>query len=97
MKFSTLNPKLINGDTLNFDCPTCGAPYRCEILVHAVGPKITPYPPTPHPHWNVVFGASNEWDSVTVSPSINYTTAGHGKKKTCEWHGHVIDGNVLLK
>jgi hypothetical protein len=97
MKLSELHPRF--GQAVNrpmyltFDCPTCGEPYRVSIPVNVNGmtggadfPVWQCSAPTP-PDFS--------WDAITVSPSIDNTPSGHGRKKSCSWHGNIINGEVL--
>lgn len=78
---------------LSFQCPKCEEGARVIIKVgpsaDASGPcwQASPMPPD-------LVGWQNH---ATISPSINYTTCGHGKKRPpCTFHGSIIDGKVVF-
>lgn len=95
MKLSALNPMRWNPDEkgefdLKFDCPYCGKPYqvwiKCSVKSAANGVwQVSSLPD----------GVGWE-DTVTITPSINYTTCGHGRKKpNCSFHGTIINGEIV--
>lgn len=96
MKFSELNPRVTQvGQSpiwLTFTCPRCGPPYTVNIPIVLNGQKSGP----DIPMWQ--FMASDppnfSWDTVTISPSIDISPCGHGRKKPCNWHGNIINGEV---
>lgn len=77
---------------VSFSCPTCGPPCRVAIKV---GPTMdaaehrwqaTPPEPPPDGSWMNV---------ISLQPSINNTTAGHGPRRPpCTFHGHITSGEV---
>jgi hypothetical protein len=77
---------------LSFSCPKCGPPTRIAITV---GPNMDAArrvwqvsPTEPFVGWV---------DVITVSPSIDYSTAGHGKHRPpCPFHGHIVNGKVVF-
>lgn len=86
-----------------FDCPSCGSPCRIFVRIGAKAdekarvweasplPSAWPYPIFPD---NI---APLEWvRQVSLTPSINYTVAGHGPRRAkCGWHGNIIEGHAL--
>lgn len=79
--------------TLRFICPACGPPYKIDIPVNLNGETPSP---TGAPTWSCVSpGPPNfSWDNVTVTPSINNTVSGHGRKRPCTWHGSITNGEL---
>jgi hypothetical protein len=82
--------------SLSFTCPSCGPPY--QIIINLTqGPADEP---KRFWHMNVAPSAENypHWpDLLTVAPSINNTTAGHGRKHpTCNFHGVIAEGIIKL-
>lgn len=96
-KLADLNPQfwLSQGNETKgefaFDCPVCGAPYRIVLPVHINGEPISPFRWGIAMPWLKTPGASPNWDSVTITPSID--NRRHGRK-LCTWHGHVINGEI---
>lgn len=96
-RLSELKPRMQQASSgaidLSFDCPLCGVPYRVCIRANVNGrtPALNGIPV-----WQVTVPEppNFSWDAVTVSPSINNTPGGHGRKKPCTWHGHIINGEV---
>lgn len=76
--------------SLSFVCPACGPPYR--VLID-VGPTVSENPRT----WKAEPLPEAGWtDHVTITPSIDNTKAGHGRKHpTCGFHGTIIKGEVV--
>lgn len=77
---------------LMFACPCCGPPCRIIIKVGATTdpaqPRWAVHPLPDGPGWPT---------RVTITPSIDYTKAGHGRKRAaCTFHGNIIDGEVKL-
>jgi hypothetical protein len=86
---------------LDFICPTCGSPYIIGIKV-APEMRETPdhrcWKADPMPDGSAIGSEAPSWPSrLTVTPSIDYTHAGHGRRHpTCSFHGHIINGQVVL-
>jgi len=95
MRFVDLNPQCRQASgcaiRLEFDCPVCGPLYRVDIPVVLNGDGEGLQPEVPK--WKVTT-VGLAWDRTTISPSINNTPGGHGRKKLCTWHGSIIDGEV---
>jgi hypothetical protein len=98
MKLSELNPiyrKNSDRDeySLQFDCPVCGNPYRILIIV-----GLTMRESKECRVWKVSHLPDGpDWvNTVTITPSINNTTAGHGRKHpTCGFHGTIVNGEII--
>lgn len=82
--------------SLMFTCPSCGAPYQINI-------NLTPGPPDePKRLWHMseAPSAANypHWpERVTITPSINNTNSGHGRKHPyCGFHGSISGGEIIL-
>lgn len=94
MKLSDLNPQITGNspDGVNqiiFDCPKCGKPYRILILA-----KFNqPHGPAGYWSWTFDVNATNGYDAITITPSIN--NPNHGRKKLCGWHGSIVNGEVI--
>lgn len=77
---------------LSFRCPVCGPPTRVSIKV---GPSMDAArrvwqvtPSEPFMGWA---------DAMSVQPSIDYSTSGHGKHRPpCTFHGHIVNGKVVF-
>lgn len=76
---------------LSFDCPACGPPYRIDIpiVLNGVGGDLQPE----IKKWTATT-PDVSWDRLTLTPSINNTPGGHGRKKPCTFHGTITDGIV---
>lgn len=94
-RFTDLNPRCGQHTgcaiRLSFDCPACGPPYRIDIPVVLNGQGENLQPSVPK--WTATT-PDVSWDRITISPSIDNTPGGHGRKKPCSWHGSIIDGEV---
>ena len=88
MRLSAFNPQL-GARELTFDCPKCGKPYRVSVHISPSAPSAgfwqISLPPQPM--------GEDGWDGVTISPSI--INENHGRKKSCGWHGSIINGNII--
>lgn len=98
MKLGELHPKIMGGNIqspirLSFDCPLHGAPYRIDIPVVLNGVNAGP----DMPKWQMSSPDPPDfsWDRVTVSPSIDNSPGGHGRKQPCNWHGTITNGQVV--
>lgn len=89
MRLADLNPEFSRGDAgkgyLSFDCPACrlnGAPpHRLNNL-----PTIDGEPrDTGIYRWGLT-GNPPDWDSVSLTPSVNYDDD--------HWHGFVTNGEA---
>lgn len=78
---------------LQFDCPACGPPYRIDIPIILNGAKAVDARSPDMPMW-IVTTPGLSWEGITITPSINNTPGGHGRKKPCLWHGSIINGEV---
>jgi hypothetical protein len=78
---------------LTFDCPTCGPPYRIDIPIILNGMGADLHPEVPK--WNATTPDVG-WDHLTITPSIDNTPSGHGRKKPCSFHGSITDGRVVF-
>lgn len=86
---------------LDFVCPTCGSPY---IIGVRVGPEVRDTPEgrcwkaSPLPGGSAIGVEAPDWPSrVTITPSIDFTHAGHGRRHpTCSFHGSIANGQVHL-
>src|SRR4051812_17599591 len=104
MKLADLHPEFRSapGDDslyeLGFDCPACGAPYRQHIKARLGGPHgpagiwawtAAPFsniPPVPL-----------DWSTVTITPSVQCEGfSAHGRKRACNAHFTVTNGEVQL-
>lgn len=76
--------------SLQFTCPDCGPPYQVAITIGPtmVQDRVWQASPMPDgPNWP---------DRVTIVPSIDYTSAGHGRKHpTCPFHAKIINGEIV--
>jgi hypothetical protein len=63
---------------LTFDCPKCGTPYRVSIHARLGGPSCEK-----DGTWSWTLGNPNDFESITVAPSIR--NPNHGRKKACGW------------
>ncbi len=80
---------------LTFQCPACGPPYKIAI---EIGPEMQSGPPRVWEAYPPVMPSNvDEWARVlTLSPSINHTEAGHGKRHPhCTFHGSIIAGKII--
>lgn len=75
---------------LTFVCPRCGSPRVVSIRIGAAADAglhrwaARPMPDGP------------DWPArVTISPSIDNTTAGHGEGRACAFHSNIINGEVI--
>jgi hypothetical protein len=91
VKLSALHPEFRRGDGgkgyLSFDCPGCNGKPRdgcsgriINLPTFDGGPRNTGIC-----RWGLT-GTPPEWDSVSLTPSINYAN-GH-------WHGFITNGEV---
>lgn len=86
---------------LSFICPSCGPPHRVMI---DIGPERLESPRTwqashlPMSAQVYMLPSPNNWlDRVTITPSIDNTKAGHGRKHpTCSFHAYVVNGEVVM-
>jgi hypothetical protein len=91
VKFSALNPRIrqygASPISLTFDCPRCGPPYTVNVPIILNGQRVGP----DIPMWALTAPdpPNFSWDAVTITPSIDITTCGHGRKKPCNWHGNI--------
>lgn len=77
---------------LTFQCPACGPP---KIIAIKIGPAMDAArnvwqvtPAVPFMGWV---------DVMTVQPSIDQSSVGHGKHRSpCTFHGHIVDGKVVF-
>lgn len=95
MRFTDLHP-ICTGTSggpirLRFDCPACGPPFTIDIPIILNGTKAQGAPEIPL--WTVTTPGLS-WEGTTITPSINNTPGGHGRKKPCPWHGSIINGEV---
>jgi hypothetical protein len=77
---------------LMFDCPICGPPYSVSIYVGLEPPSDSPR------RWHVdSLPVDGNWvKTLTVSPSIDNTKAGHGRKHpVCGFHGSIVNGEII--
>lgn len=77
---------------LQFGCPTCGPKYTISINLGAEPDAVKGrWAASPLPD-------GKDWPSrVTISPSIDHTRSGHGRRcPSCSFHGHIINGDVLF-
>jgi hypothetical protein len=83
---------------LSFDCPLCGAPWRCTIkamLNGDPGPQGV-WAWTAAPFSNIP-AVLLDWNTVTVKPSVRYEgIQAHGKKRPCNAHFTITKGQVDL-
>lgn len=71
-----------------FTCPRCGPPYRITIYVTLDNPS-----PDGIWHWNHNSRHLAPWEvPLTITPSIH--NHHHGNKKSCDWHGTIINGVI---
>ncbi len=85
-KLSELNPKLV-GKQLTIDCPLCKEAF--SIDVNYQGDPISPATwGLKHPE-----GIFN-WDTVTITPSINLHPQSR-KKQKCQAHFSIINGTIV--
>jgi hypothetical protein len=95
--FAELNPACRQAPgcaiRLEFDCPVCGPPYRIDIPVVLNGEGAQLQPEVPK--WTATT-PDISWDRLTVTPSIDNTPGGHGRKKPCPFHGSIVDGQVMF-
>ncbi len=77
-----------------FDCPVCGAPWRCMIRARLGGP------PGPEGTWawaaapfSNVPPVPLDWGTVTITPSVR--NRHHGRKRLCSAHFNVVAGEVV--
>jgi hypothetical protein len=95
MKATTQHPVMMAPTEdweLSFWCPRCGKPFACSILLGESVREEEPrrWQATPMP------GATDWFERVTITPSINYTVAAHGPKKpACAFHGSIVDGFIV--
>ena len=95
--FASLNPSCRQHPgcsiRLQFNCPVCGPPYTIDIpiVLNGEGAQVQ----LEVPKWTATT-TDLSWDHLTVTPSINNTPAGHGRKKACTFHGSIVDGKVLF-
>ena len=85
------SPSMIAGvKQLRFMCPLCGPPYLISVLCRLNGPQEPGI-------WACApdIGTINWQHGLTLSPSI--VNSNHGRKKTCGWHGSVINGELIQK
>jgi hypothetical protein len=77
--------------TLVFRCPTCGPPFAVIV-------KFGPHPPDQAAsRWqaNIMPDGPTWPDRITLTPSIDNTRAGHGRKHpTCSFHGSIVNGEI---
>jgi hypothetical protein len=73
-----------HGQGITFKCPHCDARLAPAFSNPLDGGEPAPDPNNskPRPHWK---RSGDTFDTLTLSPSINYP--GH-------WHGFIIDGEV---
>jgi hypothetical protein len=71
----------------------CGPPYRIDIPIVLNGQGANLQPDVPK--WTATTPDLG-WDHLTVTPSINNTPGGHGRKKPCTFHGSIVDGKVIF-
>lgn len=95
-RFADLNPTCRQAPgypiRLEFDCPACGPPYRIDIPVILNGQGGNSGDPGIK-RWTVTTDGLS-WDRATITPSIDNTPGGHGRKKPCSWHGSITNGEV---
>ena len=86
------HPDKPNWWCLSFDCPTCGPPYRIAVNTIEGSP-----PDQTQALWSISFGDTQDIrESLTIVPSINnHRPMGHGRKKSCSWHGNITNGIVV--
>lgn len=91
----TLTPTVL--DTADYthqlvmDCPSCGPTYPLTICVVLNAP-----PPGHASVWSLqlpVTPSGDGWDGVTLFPS--FQNANHGRKKPCNVHFSIINGEVV--
>jgi hypothetical protein len=97
VKFADLNPSARQGPgcpiTLTFTCPACGPPYTVNIPVVLNG-EGGQAGREDIQKWQVTT-PDLSWDRTTITPSINNTPGGHGRKKPCPWHGSIVNGEIV--
>jgi hypothetical protein len=82
-RLKDLDPSWSEDGDLMFECPVCP-----ESALHIIGvPTKIPMRPG-GPVWTLTGGP--DFDSVTLSPSIDFTTG-----KRCSFHGWVRSGEVV--
>ena len=76
---------------LSFVCPACGPP---GIVCIKIGPSVDAASHCWEAH-PMPDGA--DWPSrVTITPSINNTTVGHGPRRPpCTFHATIVGGRIL--
>lgn len=75
---------------LRFTCPACGAPH---VITIKIGPSICENPR----RWRAdpMPGGADWPERVTITPSIDNTKSGHGRKHpSCSFHGNIVLGVV---
>lgn len=96
--FIDLEPRIAKHPTkenwwcLSFICPGCGPPYRIVVNALEGGPSDQS-----QALWSVIFGGTKDIrEALTITPSIsNVSPTGHGRKKSCGWHGNIVAGFVI--
>lgn len=93
-----LSPNARGYQCFSFLCPTC----RKLRLRHAIWSK-------PHGDlewtnergnksservWQATQGPHRDWDTLSLSPSLNTPPHKRGDGQCPGWHGHIIDGEV---
>lgn len=77
--------------SLSFICPACGPPYRVMI-------NIGPVAAENDRQWKAVpLPVENGWiERVNITPSIDNTRAGHGRKHpSCGFHATIVNGEIV--
>lgn len=76
---------------LTFVCPKCGPPHVIHIKIGAeMNQDDHRWQASPMPD-------GVDWPSrVTITPSINNTNRGHGRRApVCSFHGNITNGEVV--
>jgi hypothetical protein len=94
-KLTDLNPRIKGSgglyQNLYFQCPGCrGREVGVDIWAGSAGMVILKDNSRPVKLWHAEQGPHRDWDTLTVSPSINI--APHGE--CLGWHGHITNGEV---
>ncbi len=77
---------------LSFVCPNCGPPGIIYVQFHDDAPDQS------KSLWQAnLLPDGTDWPNrLTLSPSINNTLCGHGRRQPkCSFHANIISGNIL--
>lgn len=96
-KLVDLNPKLTTKgvfQTLDFRCPLCrrGA-VTVDIWSGKHGDVVLAAGEPPHRLWHAEQGPHRDWDTLSISPSIDATNQPH--RECPGWHGFITNGECL--